>query len=314
MQEWTITKNDANQRLDKFLTKSLPTLSQPLLYKYLRIKRIKVNGKRAEQNYRLAEGDRLQLYLNDEFFEKKPVIPAAKHFPAPNVVYEDENILLVNKPAGLVVHEDDRGSGDTLIARILSYLTEKGEYDPQKEHSFVPALCNRIDRNTSGIVIAAKNAEALRILNQKVKDREIDKRYLCAAAGRLPPQGELKAFMRKDERHNEVKVFSHPVPDGKTMLTNYRVIRAGKDASLLEVELITGRTHQIRAHLAYIGHPLIGDGKYGDRRLNEKFHCKAQLLCAYKLTFRFTTGAGELSYLNGKSFEVKPDWLDWIAL
>ncbi len=309
MQEWTIAKNDANQRLDKFLTKSLPALSQSLLYKYLRLKRIKVNGKRAEPSYRLTEGDRLALYLNDEFFEKEPASPTVKQFPIPEIVYEDQNILLINKPAGLVVHEDDRGSEDTLIARILSYLTQKGEYDPSKERSFIPALCNRIDRNTSGIVLAAKNAEALRILNQKVRDREIDKRYLCAAAGHLPPQGELKAFMRKDERRNEVKVYDHPVPDGKTMLTNYRVIRAGKEASLLEVELITGRTHQIRAHLAHIGHPLIGDGKYGDRRLNEKFHCKTQLLCAYKLTFRFETDAGELSYLNGKSFEVTPSWL-----
>ena len=312
MKEWTVKKNDAGQRLDKFLTKSLPTLSQSLLYKYLRLKRIKVNGKRAEANYRLIEGDMLQLYINDEFFEtdKPQTIRLSKTPVQLDIVYEDEHILLINKPVGLVVHEDDNGSTDTLIKRVLQYLMQKGEYDPANERSFTPALCNRIDRNTCGIVIAAKTAEALRVMNQKVKDREIDKRYLCVVAGHLPPKAELKAFMLKDERKNEVKVYDHPISGGKTMLTNYKVIRSMEDTSLLEVELVTGRTHQIRAHFAHIGHPLIGDGKYGSRAMNEKYKVKYQLLCSYKLTFTFTTDAEGLSYLNGKTFEVKPEWLD----
>jgi 23S rRNA pseudouridine955/2504/2580 synthase len=315
MREWTIQKNDAGQRLDKFLTKSLPQLSQSLLYKYLRLKRIKLGGKRVEANYRLQEGDVLQLYLNDSLFEETtPKIRMAKQPVSLDVVYEDENLLLINKPAGLVVHEDDNGSTDTLVNRMIQYLMQKGEYDPQKERSFVPALCNRIDRNTSGIVIAAKTAQALRVLNQKVKDREIDKRYLCVVAGHLPPQAELKAFMRKDEKKNEVRVFDHPVPNGKTMLTNYRVLKSGKEASLLEVELVTGRTHQIRAHFAHIGHPLIGDGKYGNRAINQKFGCKYQLLCAYQLTFRFTTDAESLNNLNGKTFSVEPSWLKNLSL
>lgn len=308
MKEWTIQKNDSGQRLDKFLTKSLPALNKSLLYKYLRLKRIKLNGKRVEANYRLLEGDTLQMYINDEFFEtdKPQQIRLSKTPVDLEVVYEDAHILLVNKPVGLVVHEDDGGSTDTLIKRILQYLMQKGEYDPQKERSFTPALCNRIDRNTSGIVIAAKTAEGLRVMNQKVKDREIDKRYLCIVAGHLPPKAELKAFMIKDERKNEVKVFDHPIPGGKTMLTNYKVLQSMEDTSLLEVELITGRTHQIRAHFAHIGHPLIGDGKYGQRAINERYHAKYQLLCAYKLTFRFTTDAEDLSYLNGKTFTITP--------
>lgn len=312
MKEWIIAENDAGQRLDKFLTKSLPALNQSLLYKYLRLKRIKINRKRAEANYRLQQGDLLQLYINDEFFETdKPQTISVSDKPVElDVIYEDKHILLMNKPVGLVVHEDDAGSRDTLIGRILQYLMQKGEYDPAKERSFVPSLCNRIDRNTSGIVIAAKTAEALRVMNQKVKDREIDKRYLCVVAGHLPPKAELKAFMRKDERKNEVKVYDHPVPGGKTMLTNYTVIKSMSDTSLLEVKLVTGRTHQIRAHFAHIGHPLIGDGKYGSRAVNEKYGCRYQLLCAYKLTFRFTTDAGSLAYLNGKTFEVKPVWLE----
>ncbi len=312
MKEWIIQKNDAGQRLDKFLTKSLPSLSQSLLYKYLRLKRIKVNQKRAEASYRLVEGDVLSLYINDEFFDNTaPKALKLSQTPVKlDVVYEDEHIMLINKPVGLVVHEDDGGSKDTLIARILQYLMQKGEYDPEKERSFTPALCNRIDRNTSGIVIAAKTAMGLRVMNQKVKDREIDKRYLCVVAGHLPPKAQLKAFMIKDPAKNEVRVYDHPIPDGKTMLTNYKVLRSMKETSLLEVELVTGRTHQIRAHFAHIGHPLLGDGKYGSRAINEKYKLKYQLLCSYKLTFRFTSDAEELGYLNGKTFEVRPAWME----
>lgn len=315
MKQWIIQTNDAGQRLDKFLTKSLPTLNQSLLYKYLRLKRIKVNRKRAEASYRLCEGDVLDLYINDEFFEtdKSQKIPLPFTPVKLDIVYEDENILLINKPVGLVVHEDDAGSHDTLIKRVLQYLMQKGDYSPENERSFVPSLCNRIDRNTSGIVIAAKTAEALRVMNQKVKDREMDKRYLCVVSGHLPPQAQLKAFMVKDERQKLVKVYDRPIPDGKTMLTNYRVLRSMADTSLLEVELVTGRTHQIRAHFAHIGHPLIGDGKYGSRMLNQKYGCKYQLLCAYKLTFRFSTDAGTLAYLNGKTFSVQPEWMDTLA-
>lgn len=313
MREFSINKNDAGQRMDKFLTKAVPALPKNLMYKYIRLKRIKLNGKRCEISSKLSEGDSVQLYINDEFFPEKRD-EAHRFLNAPNtvdIVYEDENIILCDKPCGLVVHEDESGEADTLIDRVLHYLYDKGEYDPDSENSFAPALCNRIDRNTSGIVICAKNAESLRILNQKVKDRELEKLYLCVTAG-IPKKksAELKAFHRRDEKTKVVRVEDKPFPGSKTMITRYDILAENKqsDLALLEVDLVTGRTHQIRAHLAHIGYPLLGDGKYGSNKINRALGVKTQALCSYKLTFRFTTESGCLSYLNGKSFEVKKVW------
>ncbi len=312
MREFVINKNDSGQRLDKFLTKAVKDLPQSLLYKYIRLKRIKLNGKRCGISDRLKEGDVLQLYINDEFFGQDSSKPDFLKAPGTlDIVYEDENILLCDKKCGLVVHEDESGVSDTLINRILHYLYDKGEYDPKAEHSFVPALCNRIDRNTSGIVICAKNAESLRILNQKVKDREIDKRYLCVTVG-VPPKNEdtLTAYHERNEKTKVVKITDRKTPESKTMVTQYRVLKTSSDGALalLEVKLITGRTHQIRAHLAHIGYPLLGDGKYGINRVNREYNVKTQALCAYKLSFEFRTDAGILSYLNGRNFEVKNVW------
>ena len=312
MREFVINKNDSGQRLDKFLTKAVKDLPQSLLYKYIRLKRIKLNGKRCGISDRLKEGDVLQLYINDEFFGQDSSKPDFLKAPGTlDIVYEDENILLCDKKCGLVVHEDESGVSDTLINRILHYLYDKGEYDPRTENSFVPALCNRIDRNTSGIVICAKNAESLRILNQKVKDREIDKRYLCVTVG-VPPKNEdtLTAYHERNEKTKVVKITDRKTPESKTMVTQYRVLKTSSDGALalLEVKLITGRTHQIRAHLAHIGYPLLGDGKYGINRVNREYNVKTQALCAYKLGFEFRTDAGILSYLDGRNFEVKNVW------
>jgi len=311
MKELIVNENDAGQRMDKFLSKAVPLLPKNLLYKYIRLKRIKLNGKRCEISTRLSPGDLVSLYINDEFFEKDSDKSYLKAPAALDIVYEDENILLVNKHCGLVVHEDENGGYDTLINRILHYLYDKKEYIPDDENSFIPALCNRIDRNTSGIVICAKNAESLRIMNQKVKDRELAKRYLCITVG-IPEKKEatLKGYLRKDEKLNQVKVAREPFQDAKTILTGYKMIKADreKQLALLEVDLITGRTHQIRAHLAFEGYPLLGDGKYGINRINRQYNIKTQALCAYKLTFKFTTDAGKLKYLNNKSFEVKDVW------
>ena len=311
MKSFSIEKNDAGQRLDKYLTKSFPNLPQALMYKYIRIKRIKVNAKRAEISTRLAEGDRVDLYINDEFFEKNETrfdfLGAAKHL---DIIYEDENILLLNKKVGLLCHPDDREYVNTLITRVKRYLYEKGEYHPDDAQSFTPALVNRIDRNTGGIVIAAKTAEALRILNQKMKDREIHKFYLCIVHGTPnPSEGTLEGYLIKDEQKNKVFISKKKNdPSAKEIRTKYRVLQSENRLSLLEIELLTGRTHQIRAHLASIGHPLLGDGKYGRNEQNKRSGLKKQCLCSYRLQFDFTTDAGALEYLNGKSFEISDVW------
>ena len=307
MRELTIGKNDAGQRLDRFVAKSLPLLPPTLLQKYIRLKRIKVNGRGAKRDTRLESGDILQLYINDEFFDK----PTEENLflsvfrPQLNLVYEDENLLLVDKRPGMVVHADETEKVNTLINHIQAYLYQKKEWNPKWENAFAPALCNRIDRNTGGIVIAAKNAETLRIINQKIRDREIDKRYLCITVGApRPPQGEVSCFLLKDEKKKQVAVYHRPVPGGKTAVTRYRTLETRGELSLLEVELLTGRTHQIRATMADLGCPLLGDGKYGDGQVNRRYGETRQALYSYRLTFDFPTDAGLLNYLRGRSFQV----------
>ena len=307
MKEFTIGKNDAGQRLDRFLSKAVPLLPASLAQKYIRLKRIKCNGGRVQRDTRLQAGDVLQLYINDEFFDKPREDNGYLTVAAPKltIVYEDENILLVDKRPGLAVHPHDGAEyGRTLIDHIQAYLYQTKQWNPRGENAFTPALCNRIDRNTGGIVIAAKTAEALRVMNQKIKDREIDKRYLAIVEGTPKPEkGILKGYLFKDSKKNRVFVTDTPQPGSKTCQTNYRTLETRKGISLVECELITGRTHQIRAQFAHAGHPLLGDGKYG--KLNKQFDRNYQALYSYKLTFTFTTEAGNLSYLNGQSFSVE---------
>ena len=307
MKEFTIGANDAGQRLDRFLAKAVPLLPASLAQKYIRIKRIKCNGARIERDTRLNPGDVLQLYINDEFFDKPREDNAYLTVAAPklNVVYEDAHILLVDKRPGLAVHPHDGAEyGRTLIDHIQAYLYQKREWNPRGENAFTPALCNRIDRNTGGIVIAAKTAEALRVMNQKIKDRELDKRYLAIVEGvPKPSSGSLKGYLFKDAKQNRVYVSDTPKPGAKTCQTNYKTLASRNGLSLVECELITGRTHQIRAQFAHAGHPLLGDGKYG--KLNKRFDRNYQALYSYKLRFCFTTESGNLEYLNGKTFSVQ---------
>ncbi|MEG1633018.1 MAG: RluA family pseudouridine synthase [Oscillospiraceae bacterium] len=307
MKEFEIKKNDAGQRLDRFIGKAVPLLPESLLQKYIRLKRIKVNGKGQKRDYRLLEGEIIQLYINDEFFEKPREDNAYLKVGAPklNIVYEDENILLCDKPAGILCHSAGQWDYNTLIANIQAYAAQKGDWRPREENSFAPALCNRIDRNTGGIVIAAKNAEALRILNEKIRDREIEKRYLCIVSGKpRPPEGRLEGYLFKDAVKNQVYVRDRQEPGTKIAVTHYRVLASDSGLSLVECRLETGRTHQIRAQMAKAGWPLLGDGKYGAERFNKIFDEQGQALYSYKLTFAFPTESGILSYLRGRTFSV----------
>ena len=313
MREMTIGKNDAGQRLDRFLSKALPLLPPALAQKYIRIKRVKVNGGRAQRDQRLREGDVLQLYINDEFFDK----PSEENMfltlfkPRLTVVYEDEHILLADKPQGMVVHADETEKVNTLINHIQAYLYQKREWNPRWENAFTPALCNRIDRNTGGIVIAAKDAEALRDMNRLIREDQLSKFYLCLCHGSMErPAATLHGFLAKDSARNLVRVEDHPFPGAREIITKYRVLDTrgkGADAvSLLQVELVTGRTHQIRAHLAHIGHPLLGDGKYGINRADRQEGFKYQALYAWRLDFDIPGDGGSLAYLRGRSFRLNP--------
>ncbi len=308
MKEFRITTNDSGQRLNKFLEKAVPRLPGGLMHKYIRLKRIKVNGKRTEAAYRLVENDRVQLYLNDEFFTLPSEAAAytAIRQPQLSILYEDEQILLADKAPGMVVHADESGDTDTLIAHIQAYLFQSGQWNPDDALSFTPALCNRIDRNTGGIVIAAKTAEALRLLNEGIRAHALHKRYLCIVHGQpQPAEGRISLFLRRDEKRKLVTAHQTQVPGAKTAVTIYRTLAARNGLSLLRCELITGRTHQIRAHLAAIGHPLLGDCKYGTAAQNQPYGERVQALYSYELSFDGLPEGCILESLNGRTFTVK---------
>ena len=305
MRQFVVKKNDAGQRLDKFVMKMLKTIPKSLLYKFIRLKRIKLNGRRCEASAILKEDDVVSLYINDEFFELKQLEYDFLNAPVDlNIVYEDEHLLLIDKPPGIVVHQDNEKNADCLVNRMKHYLYQKGKYNPVKENSFSPALCNRIDRNTGGIVIAAKDAQTLRCINEKIRTREIIKRYLCLTEG-VPKQkeGVLHHYLDKDSLQNKVRIQKEKTASNKEVITKYRVLKTDGRHSLIEAELLTGRSHQIRAHMAYIGCPIAGDGKYGGKE-KRKYHA----LYSYQLCFAFKTDAGNLNYLNGKTFQVEKVW------
>lgn len=313
MRTVTVNENDSGQRVDKYLSKKFKTMPPSLMYKYIRKKYIKLNGKKCDKADFLKVGDVLTFYIKDEFFEESKM-GNYEFLKAPsslNIIYEDDNIMLIDKKPGLIVHQDKNYHFDCLVMRVQHYLYDKGEYNPDEEAAFSPALVNRIDRNTGGIVIAAKNAESLRILNAKMKSREIEKYYLCLLCGKPKiNKGKLTDYLIKNERTNTVKVFKKEVPNSKIIKTEYEVLDFNGKMSLAEIHLLTGRTHQIRAHMAFIGHPLVGDSKYGKDKKIFINGFKWQALYSHKILFNFNNDAGKLNYLNGKSFEVKDVWFE----
>jgi len=300
----SITSNEANQRLDRFLRKYLKDTSLSEIYKMLRKKTIRVNGVKAAENYRLSEGDVLEIYYDIKEPVNESVKESSRDF---SIIHEDENILIVHKPSELILHPDIRHRENTLVDQVLYYLYEKGEYNPEKEKTFRPAAVNRLDVNTGGIVLFAKNYPSLQNLNTMIKERYIEKYYICVVKGNMEGQREVKAYLAKDEKINKVKVSEQELSGSKVIHTRFSTIRCSGQYSLLEVNLITGRSHQIRAQLASLNHPIIGDMKYGDKEENayfkKEFNLSSQFLYAYKV--HFNRAEGNMDYMEGLSFTSK---------
>ena len=303
MREFLISENDANQRVDRFLNKACPLLPSSLMYKYIRNKKIKVNKKRCTISQRLAVKDSVQCYIKEEFFQSKE---GAYDFTNVSdkltVIYEDEHILVAYKPKNMLVQKDQSGIQDNMNDRLRHYLYVRHAYDPMHEHSFTPAFAHRLDRNTEGILIAGKTAAALRCLNEKIKTHEIEKYYLALAEGELKPkEADLIFYHNKDIRNNKAVLYREPSENTKQIHTHYRLIQTIGKNSLAEVQLFTGKSHQIRASFAMIHHPLIGDKKYGAKQADGFGN---QALCAYKLRFAFKDDCC-LSYLKDREIVLK---------
>ena len=298
-----ITSNEANQRLDRFIRKYLKNVSLSDIYKFIRKKDIRVNGQKTKENYRLLEGDVVEIYIEDEKTDTYEVPVAERNF---SIIYEDDNILILNKPPELIMHSDISHTDNTLVDQVIYYLYQTGKYNPENETTFKPAAVNRLDLNTGGVVLFAKNYKSLQGLNVMVRDRLISKYYICIVKGKMEGEQDIKSFLIKDEINNKVEIIKARDDKSKEIHTRFKVLKASNDYSLVEVDLITGRSHQIRAQLSNIGHPIIGDMKYGDNKVNiyfkEGYKLKNQFLYAYKV--KFDSAAKGLDYLENKSFNA----------
>lgn len=308
MREIKIKKNESNQRIDRFLKKYLAKASQGFIYKMIRKKNIKLNNKRVNPEDIIREGDIIQLFFSEETIEKFLIDKEEIKLPIiPRIIYEDNNIILVNKPKGVLSHSDKKGYEDNIVDEIIGYLHRKGEYNPNMETTFTPSICNRLDRNTSGIIIGAKNFSSLQIINESIKNGDIKKFYICMVKGEVKRDFLLKGYLIKDEEKNKVEVYKNKVEGSKEIITDIRLLKNEKGYSFLEIQLITGRTHQIRAHLSSIGYPLVGDTKYGlnsvNKRFREEYGLNSQFLYAHKIIFNGLSHP--LEYLNGKEFTAK---------
>lgn len=299
MKEIYISDNEANQRLDKFLAKLLNEAPKSFYYKMLRKKNIVLNGKKAEGNEKLKQGDCVRLYLSEETFskfcsEKEIVRPGGSL----DILYEDQNVIFLNKPAGILSQKAQKGD-ISVVDYLLTYLLDSHAISPEELKLFSPSVCNRLDRNTSGIVAAGKSLAGLQTLSCWFRDRSIGKYYRCLVKGRISKKQRVCGYLKKNSRTNQVRITEKPLDGSVKIETEYEPVAWGKESTLLEVHLLTGKTHQIRAHLSWIGHPILGDPKYGDPELNKAFHLQRQLLHAYRLELPETTE--RLPELSGKT-------------
>lgn len=312
MKEMQITSNEHNQRLDKFLKKLLPKASSGFIYKMLRKKRIKLNRNKANPNDIINEGDKIQFYISEDTIKSFQNNKDVEDIPVTfGIIYEDSNILLINKPKGLLSHSASSKDDSTVVKQLISYLHRKEEYIPSEEKTFTPSICNRLDRNTSGIIIGGKNHITLQIMNEVIKKDRIKKIYRCIVKGSLNSQRELEDYIVKDTKRNTVSISRNKTLNSKKIHTIIKPIKTNGSYTLLEVELKTGRSHQIRAHLSSIGYPIIGDTKYGDRKVNDffkkKYNLTTQFLHGHKITFLDVNPP--LEYLNNREFTAAMDEL-----
>lgn len=303
MQEIIVTANEAGQRLDKLLAKYLNEAPKSFLYKMMRKKNIVLNEKKATGNEKLVVGDRVKLFLSDETIKNFSKVQITKTSQRLDIIYEDENVILVNKPVGMLSQKAE-AKDVSLVEHVITYLLETKQITETELRSFKPSICNRLDRNTSGIVVAGKSLAGLQKMGMHFKDRSLKKFYRCLVAGKVSKQQHIKGFLYKDEMTNKVIVSAEEINNSLPIETEYRPLWSNGNVTLLEVHLITGRTHQIRAHLAAQGHPIIGDFKYGNRKMNEKFkeryRLQSQLLHAYRL--EMPVCRDELENISEKQF------------
>ncbi len=309
MKEVIIDKNDHDQRLDRFLGKYLGNAPKGFIYKMIRKKNIEVNGKRAKPEMTIYEGDKIQLFLADETIEKfKTVKEDIDSNLKLNIIYEDHNIILINKDMGILSHGAGGKFEENIVDSMISYLIKKVDYVPRIEKTFTPSICNRLDRNTSGIIIGAKNYQSLKGINEAIKYSHIRRFYKTIVKGYVKEDFQAKAYLSKDEDKNKVEITKEATEGSKKIITNINILGKKQGYSLLEIELITGRTHQIRSHLASLGYPVIGDRKYGEKSINSyfrnKYNLENQWLHGYKIEFNGLKDS--LEYLNGRSFESQP--------